>query len=102
MSAGSFAENYINGEELVRVFPREEVNAYRKRVVQLLLDKGGQRSWQNSLCRICGSEIGPKTRKNQKKDKWIKCDICIPNRWYHMGCIVFRNETLFCCEKIYI
>nr|XP_047143729.1 uncharacterized protein LOC124817543 [Hydra vulgaris] len=57
-----FAESYTNGEVLVRVFPHEEVNAYRKR------DKGGQKSWQNSLCRICRREIGPKTRKNQKKN----------------------------------
>ncbi|XP_065669945.1 sentrin-specific protease 2-like [Hydra vulgaris] len=35
-----FAENYINGEELVTTFPIEEVNAYRKKVVQLLLDEG--------------------------------------------------------------
>ncbi|XP_047142335.1 uncharacterized protein LOC124816706 [Hydra vulgaris] len=34
-----FAKNYINGEELMRVFPHEEVNAYGKRVVHLLLDK---------------------------------------------------------------
>nr|XP_047143031.1 uncharacterized protein LOC124817236 [Hydra vulgaris] len=27
----TFAENYINGEVLVRVFPLKEVNAYRKR-----------------------------------------------------------------------
>nr|XP_047144685.1 uncharacterized protein LOC124818185 [Hydra vulgaris] len=31
-----FAESYTNGEVLVRVFPHEEVNAYRKR------DKGDQ------------------------------------------------------------
>ncbi|XP_065666266.1 uncharacterized protein LOC136087428 [Hydra vulgaris] len=96
-----FAENYINGEELVTTFPIEEVNAYRKKVVQLLLDEGGQKCWQDSLCRICRSETGPKTRKNQKKDKWIKCDFCIPNRWYHIGCIVFKNKTSFCCEQIY-
>ncbi|XP_065669523.1 uncharacterized protein LOC136088776 isoform X2 [Hydra vulgaris] len=50
-----FAENYINGEELVTTFPIKEVNAYRKIVVQLLLDEGGQKCWHDSLCRICGS-----------------------------------------------
>nr|XP_047124588.1 uncharacterized protein LOC105846003 isoform X2 [Hydra vulgaris] len=41
-------------------------------------------------------------KKNQKKDKWIKYDICIPNQWYHMRWIVFRSETLFCSEHFYI
>ncbi|XP_065673676.1 uncharacterized protein LOC136090731 [Hydra vulgaris] len=99
-----FAENVINGEELVHCFPVEEVNNYRERVVQLLLDEGGQKCWYNTVCRICGNIKGPKTRKKQKLDEWIKCDICIPNRWYHIECIAYetKNSISFCCGNIHL
>ncbi|XP_047126197.1 uncharacterized protein LOC124807812 [Hydra vulgaris] len=97
-----FAENYINESELALNFPLEDVIEFRKKVVHLLMERGGQRRWQDKLCRICGNERGPSTQQIKKSDKWIKCANCIPNRWFHMECIDYAKETsdLFTCSNV--
>ncbi|XP_065650873.1 uncharacterized protein LOC136079076 isoform X1 [Hydra vulgaris] len=92
----------MNREELVLNFPIEDVIEFRKRVVHLLIDRGGQRSWQDKLCRICGNKVGPNTQQLKNLDKWIKCNNCIPNQWFHLECIGYAKKTsaLFICSNI--
>ncbi|XP_065660409.1 uncharacterized protein LOC136084248 [Hydra vulgaris] len=87
-----FAENFINEEGLLQSFSLKELDKYRKEVVHFLLDKGGQEHWNKTVCRICGQPEGPKKNKNQRIDKWIKCDICKPVRWFHQACILYVKE----------
>nr|XP_047129454.1 uncharacterized protein LOC124809412 [Hydra vulgaris] len=97
-----FAENFINGEDLVKTFSLEEVIIYRNDIVHCLISRGGQKNWKDVLCRLCGKEKGPKTHKKHILDKWIKCDKCLPSRWYHMDCIpnVLDSSNLFTCANI--
>nr|XP_047133419.1 uncharacterized protein LOC124811581 [Hydra vulgaris] len=97
-----FAENFMNGEELAMSFPLEEVVQYRNKVVHYLIDRGGLHNWKDVLCRICSNAKRPKKYKKQIINKWIKCDKCLPSRWYHMDCIpnVTESSKSFTCTNL--
>jgi len=100
-----FAECMIIGNEEItkEVFVDTDVVNYREKVVETPLNEGGEHTWCQQRCRACGNEDGPKLAKKQRNDRWVQCEVCVPDRWFHENCIgneIPHKNSSFCCSDV--